>query len=495
VTKTRATVVLVALGLSLSAVDVRGDGPRLVEAARKNDKAALRVLLQQRADVAETEPDGTSALHWAAYWNDGEATDGLLRAGANVDAANQLGVTPLWLAAENGSAAVVQRLLRAGANPNASLRSGETPLMTAARTGNAEVVTALLEKGAHLNEKEDVRHQTALMWAVAQQHPEVVQVLLKYGADVHARSKTWLQVVNTTEEQKSHPSYRREIQQGGYTALLFAARVGDLDSARLLVAAGANVNDTAPYGTSATVVAAHAGHGELAAFLLEKGADPNLAGAGYTALHAAILRRNDALVKALLTHGADPNSPLAASTPTRRQSEDYYLAPPYVGATPFWLAARFTLPSVMRLLADHGADPLFAPYLDYFAQGGGYGVTRVVEGKTTSLMAAAGMGARLYGLGAMPARRPDEVEATILEAVKVAAGLGVDVNAVNADGNTALHFVAGRGYDTVVRYLVERGARLDARNKKGQTPLAALMATARSRQSTIDLLKRLGAME
>jgi ankyrin repeat protein len=489
----RAALLLLALGIGGNVTFVRGDELRLIDAARKGDGATLRVLLQQPINVAETEPDGTTALHWTAYWNDEETTAQLLRAGAAVNAANDFGVTPLWLAAENGNLSIVRRLLQSGANPNVPLRSGETPLMTAARTGNEAVVAALIEKGAQLNVKERVRGQTALMWAVAQRHPDVVDVLLKHGADVHERSNVWPQVVSTTEEQKHHPSYRREIQQGGYTALLFAARVGDLASARLLVAAGADVNSTAPYGTSAMVVAAHAGYGDVAAFLLEKGADPDRADAGYTALHAAILRQDEQLVKALLAHGADPNLRLAAATPARRQSEDYYLAPPYVGATPFWLAARFTLPSIMRLLAAHGADPRAVHHMDYWAQGGGYGVSRVIEGPTTSLMAAAGMGARLYGLGATPERQPAEAEALILEAVKVATELGVDVNAVNADGNTVLHFVAGRGYDTVVRFLVENGAYLDVRNKKGQTPLGSLVASPRPNQKVIELLTTLGA--
>jgi ankyrin repeat protein len=398
-----------------------------------------------------------------------------------VNGATDLGVTPLWTACENGSAAMVERLLQAGANPNAALVSGETPLMTAARTGNATVVNQLLAKGADVSAKESTRGQTALMWAVAQQHPDVVEILLAHRADVHARSSVWTQVVKTTQEARNPPSVM-DVEQGGYTPLLFAARGGDLASAKLLLAAGADVNVTAPYGTSALVVAAHSGHGELAAFLLEKGADPNMNGAGYNALHISIRRQDEKLVRALLAHGADPNTPLLKGTPTRRGFTDVHLPPSFVGATPFWLAARYGAPTIMRLLAEYGADPLVVHHLAYWAEDEGYKLGQVIEGDTTALMAAAGMGDRL--------RTGDEK--TRLEAVKVAAELGVDVNAANADGNTALHVVAARGSDTIVKFLVEEGARLDVTNKKGQTPLAAAMAAPRAK-STVELLRTLGA--
>ncbi len=459
---------LVLLGLAVLGIAAGGADLRLVDAAKTADWAALRALLEQGADVTTPQGDGTTALHWAAYWDDGDTADLLIRAGARVNAANDLGVTPLWLACENGSAPMVERLLQAGANPNAALLSGETPLMTAARAGSAFVVKQLLAKGADVNAKEPEYGQTALMWAVAEQHSAVVEVLLGHGADVHARANAWPQTVKTTPEQGSRNV--TDIQQGGYTPLLFAARVGDLASTKLLVAAGANVNDRAPYGTSATVVAAHSGHGELAAFLLEKGADPDAAGAGYTALHAAIVRQDEKLVGALLVHGANPNAPLLASTPSRRQSGDVYLAPAFVGATPFWLAARYSAPQIMRLLVMHGANPLFVHHPDYWAQGVGYADVRVREGATTALMAAAGMGGRLFGWDGDPEPDLVEQEARTLEAVKLAAELGVDVNAANADGNTALHTLVSRRYDRVVKFLVENGARLDAKNKKGQTP-------------------------
>ena len=461
-----------------------GDG-RVVDAAKRADWNAVRALIEQRVDVNAAGADGSTALHWASYWNDAGTASLLIRAGAAVNAATDLGVTPLWSACENGSTAIVDVLLRAGANPNAALLSGETPLMTAARGGSAVIVEQLLAKGADPNDREHGQHQTALMWAAAQRHAAVVQVLLAHGADVRARSKSWTELVKLTTEAVN-PGYNTEVQQGGYTPLLFAARVGDLASARLLVAAGADVNDTAAYGTSATVVAAHSGHGNVAAFLLEKGADPNAAAAGYAAMHAAILHRDENLVRALLDHGADPNLKVRRSTPARRESIDYHLNPAMVGATPFWLAARFTAPSIMRLLAARGADPLFVHDVSYLR---GFKADRLVEGPTTAVMAAADMGGRLYRVAGDDRFPPVETEASTLEAIKVAAELGVNVNAANADGNTALHAVSGKGFNSAVAWLIEKGARVDVKNSRGQTPLVAAARHPR----TVELLRRLGA--
>ena len=482
----------------------------VAEAARTADWAAVRALVEQGADVTTPQGDGTTALHWAGYWDEDDMAALLLDAGADANATTDLGVTPLWTACENGSARMTRILLEVGADPNAALLSGETLLMTATHSGSAAVIEQLLAAGADVNAAEQGRGQTALMWAVAQRHPDVVEALLAHQPDVHARSDVRTEVVKTSPEPWN-PDYIIDLLQGGYTPLLFAARVGDLDSARLLVAAGADVNDTAPYGTSATVVAAHSGHGELAAFLLEQGADPNAAGAGYTALHAAILHKDDHLVAALLVRGADPNVPVVRSTPVRRDSVDYYLHPSYVGATPFWLAARFSAPAIMRLLAEHGADPLVAHRPVYW--GGRLAESddraEVREGDTTAVMAAAGLGGRapLFAVDRLnriaesapvrsTRREPDPVEreAVTLEAVRVAAELGVDVNTANAVGETALHAVAARGYDTVIAYLVEQGARLDLTNQDNQTPLDVARAR-RADDSTIALLQRLGANE
>jgi uncharacterized protein len=421
----------------------------------------------------------------------------LIRAGAKVNAANYLGATPLWLAAENGSSVMVRTLLEARADPNLALLSGETPLMTASRAGNADVVRQLLAKGADVNAKErSYGNQTALMWAVSERHSTVVEALLSHGADVHARTRIWTQTVKVSTPAQNHPEYIVDVQQGGNTALLFAAQAGDVASARLLVAAGANVNDTTGGGVGVTTIAAHSGNGDLAAFLLQQGADPNAAGAGYTALHAAILREDAVLVGKLLAHGANPNVRIEKATPTRRQSADFHLAPAFVGATPLWLAARFGASESMRLLAKQGADPGFVHHVAYWDELRGYAIGRVTEGNTTALMAAAGMG---YEICACPADQVDsdrpglpESEERRLQAVAAAAELGIDPNAANADGNTALHFVVSKGYDRIVTLLVEKGARLDVKNKKGQTPLD-VAAASRGREKTAALLRELAA--
>jgi ankyrin repeat protein len=435
-------------GLAVFLVRADAGRPALVDAARNSDRDTLRALLQKKVNVNAAEADGATALHWASYRDDVKSAGLLIRAGANVNAANDLGVTPLWTASQNGSAAMVRRLLEAGANPNAALLAGETPLMVAARSGYPDVVELLLAKRANAN-AHGARGQTALMWAVAQKHPEVVKVLLAHGADIQARSDVWSVVMAVPPH--SVLEYNRAIPHGGETALMFAARVGDLASAKLLVAAGANVNDRDAWGVSATVVAVHAGYRELAEYFLEKGADPNQAAAGFTALHGAIMRRDEVLVSALLGHGADPNAPLRAWTPTRRSSRDFHFDPALVGATPFWLAARFSQPNVMRLLVKHGADPLFVLHSKYIAE------TRLEHRTevTTAVMAATGMGS---GTAWVPLAR-GEREALTLEAVKLAAELGVDLNTANTDGRTALDAARTLHYDMVVKFLVEKGAK------------------------------------
>jgi ankyrin repeat protein len=437
---------------ALLLVGAGGGRPSLIEAARNSEREALRALLQHGASANATEADGTTALHWASYRDDLESADLLIRAGAHVNAATDLGVTPLWTASQNGSAAMVKRLLQAGANPNLALLAGETPLMIASRSGYPEVVEQLLAKGANAN-AHGARGQTALMWAAAQKHPEVVKVLLAHGADISARSDSWTEVMGVPPHGMLE--YNRGIPHGSETALMFAMRVGDLASAKILVEMGGNVNDEDAWGVTALVLAAHSGFRNIAEFLLDKGADPNKARAGFTALHEAIMRRDEPLVTALLAHGADPNAPLQTWTPTRRTSNDFNFPPPSVGATPLWLAARLIEPNVMRLLVKHGADPLFVHHADYTTLSEQAGYDHRIEA-TTTLMAAAGMGGRVTGW-VQPRR--DEREALTLEAVKVATELGVDVNAADPNGRTALDAAKALKYSSVVSFLLEKGAK------------------------------------
>jgi ankyrin repeat protein len=470
-----SAVLVVALVVG---VDAAGD-LRLIEAVRAQNAARIRTLLAERVDVNARQGDQATALHWAAHLDDGRTVDVLLRAGARADVADDTGATPLYLACVNRNAQIVTRLLDAGANAKGSLLSGETVLMTCARAGSAAAVRALLGRGAAPNARESAHDQTALMWAAAQSHPDVVAALLEGGAGVRARSREYTQTVTSEVTQRAgREELNYAVPRGGSTALLFAARAGDAESARLLVAAGADVNDRLPDGASALVVAAHSGHTRAAEALLGAGANANDDASGYTALHAAVLRSDITLVKALLAHGANPNAPITRGTPVRRTSQDFELPKTLIGATPYLLAAKFLEPEIMRALAAGGADTRM----------------RMKDG-ATPLLAAAGMdeksGTDRRGLALIDGGVA-EPESRVVEAVTVAVTLGSDIDATNPSGETALHIAAAHGYDTVVTALVERGANLNARNAKGQTPLGVLIAR-KSRPETVELLRRLGA--
>ena len=426
----------------------------LADAAERTDRAAIRALLNERADVNAPQADGMTALHWAAYQDDEEVASLLLHAGANVNAATRYGVTPLSLACTNGNGAMVDGLLAAGADANAALPGGETPLMTASRTGSLAAVTALLAHGARVDAKDDRRGQTALMWAAAEGHAPVVQALIDADADVGARV----------------PS--------GFTPLLFAAREGHLAVVRLLLKAGADANDTIPVaprpkrgyggrlppaGASALLLAVTNAHYELAASLLDAGANPNADLPGYTVLHAITAVRkpgvgdNDpapdgsgsltslAFVKTLAAHGVNLNARMTkkANLNNTRLNE--------IGATPFLLAALTADAELMRTLASLGADPLL-PNVD----------------NTTPLMAAAGLATRSPGEDA-------GTEPEVLAAVQAALDLGADINAVDVNGETAMHAAAYKNLPQVVKFLAARGARIDVWNRAntfGWTPLA-----------------------
>jgi ankyrin repeat protein len=281
-------------------------------------------------------------------------------------------------------------------------------------------------------------------------------VLITHRADIHLRSEVWSEMMAVPPH--GLPLYNRVVPHGGDTALMFAARVGDLESARLLLDAGADRNDADAWGVTATAMAAHAGFADLVELLLDRGANPNRADAGFTAMHAAIVRRQTRMVRALLAHGADPNAPLTAWTPTRRSSKDYNFAPELVGATPFWLAARFNAPDIMRLLLAHGADAKFVHHASYHSDDPVEPRTQ----KTNALMAATGMGGGIAWV--QPDRR--EREQLMLETVTLAAEQGIDVNAANTDGRTALDAARALKYESVERFLLDRGARSGTAVKK-----------------------------
>jgi len=478
---------------------------RLIQAVKRRDADAVRVLLKQRVDVNAVQGDGATALHWAAHRDDLAVADLLIRAGARASVANDVGATPLHLACTNRSAPMVDRLLSAGADANAALLNGETVLMTCARAGDAGAVKALLARGADVNAREREHRQTALMWAAAERHPEVVRLLIEARADIRARSLTYPQTVVGEQTQRAgREELNYTVLRGGATPLLFAARVGDAESASLLLKAGADPNDSQPDGVSVLVSAAHSGNGPVAALLLERGADPDAAGGGYTALHAAILRSDVDLVKALLARGASPNLRIAKGTPMRRDTTDWNLPATLVGSTPFLLAARFLEPEIMRVLAGAGADPRLT-----------------MPNGADAVMLASGMGssrtASRRGIEEIDFGKV-EPESRVRDGVAAAVALGGNAGAANQAGDTAVHVAAALGYDTVVRFLVERGASVHAKNARGITPLAAAMfgsTTGRGRAvaaagadslgfeapielahpTTVALLKQLGATE
>lgn len=454
---------LCVLSLTLALGTACATDLRLIDAAKSRDETVARVLLKQGVDVNAQEGDGSTALHFAAYFDNPGMADLLIRAGARVDRANDLGATPLHLACNNGSAAMVDRLLAGKANPNAKLLNGETVLMSCARTGNAAAVKALLVHGADPKAAEPEHNQTALMWAAAEGHADVVAMLLEFGADVRARSRSWSQTVVGEQTQRAgREKLNYDVVRGGSTPLLFAARAGDAASAKLLLASGADANDALPDGTSALVLAAHSGHRDVALALLEKGANPNDIGIGYSALHAAVLRSDLSLVKALLAHKADPNIRMTKGTPVRRNSTDYFLLAPLVGSTPYLLAARFLEPEIMRALIAAGADSKLA-----------------MPNGATALMLAAGMnsatnenrrGINVIDFGKL------EPESQVLPVVAAALEIGGGINATNEAGDTALHAAVAHRYEAVVKYLVDHGADVNARNRQGLTPLGLVSA-------------------
>ena len=424
--------------------------PRLADAAEKSDRAAVVALLKDHANPDEPQADGTTALHWAVRQDDLESAKLLIAAGANVKAANRYGITPLSLACTNGNAAIIDLLLGGGADPNENTPGGETALMTAARTGNVEAVKVLLARGAEVRAKESRRGQTPLMWAAAEGNVEVVEALLKAGADLNERLDS------------------------GFTAFLFAVREGRLITVRAMLKVGANVNDSIPTarrsgqhgaprpGTSALHLAVANAHYELAAALVEAGANPNAIDPGYTPLHIVTWVRkpgggdNDPapdgsgnmtsleFVQYIVKHGADINARMTKKVNVGLTSLNT------TGATTFLLAARTADAELMRLLAKLGADPRI-PNAD----------------NSTPLIAAAGLGTRSPGEDA-------GTESEVVEAMQVALDLGNDPNAVDNNGETPMHGAAYKNLPGAVEFLASHGAKIDVwyrKNSHGWTPL------------------------
>lgn len=423
----------------------------LADAAEKRDRARMRTLIEQRSDVNAPQADGMTALHWAVHHDDLEATRTLLEANADAKATNRYGVTALSLACQNGNAAIVELLLERGADPNTTQRGGESVLMTAARTGKAEPVAALIKRGADVNAKER-RGQTALMWAAAEGHAKVVELLIQAGADIRAA-----------------------LPDSGFTPFFFAAREGRIDVVRALLKAGIDVNEaTQPRkasakmpgkGTSALILAVENGHFDLATALLEAGADPNDQRSGFTPLHVMTWVRkpnrgeddgapppqgsgnmsNLEFIRKLVDYGADVNARL---TNGKGGAGQYSKA----GATPFLMASATADTTYMKLLVELGADPMVGNV-----------------DNCTPLMVACGI-----GVGSAAANEVAGEEPEVLEAAELLLKYGANVNAIDSNGETAMHGAAYKNLPKVVQFLTDRGAKIDVwnqKNKYGWTPL------------------------
>ncbi|MEO8099294.1 MAG: ankyrin repeat domain-containing protein [Acidobacteriota bacterium] len=418
--------------------------------------------------VNTVAPDGTTSLHLAARNNDVALAAQLLKAGANPKASNRYNVTPLYLAAENGSPEMLRLLLKAGVDPNSSVNLQETALMTVARTGNVEAAKVLLDAGAKVDTREEWHSQTALMWAAAENHPAMVRELIARGADVNAKSK-----VNTWERQNTAEPREKWLPYGGLSPLLFAAREGCLGCAQALVDAKADIQVQDPRGISAMVMAIINGHYDVAAYLADKGANPNLADdTGRTALFSAVdfntMPQDNrppppnvieeevsalALAAKLIDKGANVNVQLTKQQPYRAKLDRGADSMLTTGTTPLLRAAKAGDIPAMKLLLAAKAD-----------------VNLATRAGITPLMAAAGMGTKEEDT---TGRFKTEEEA--IESIELCLKAGADINAANAQGQTAVHAAAQFGSNKIVEFLVTRGANVNAKDQKGLTPLDAAM--------------------
>ena len=445
------------IGLPLLALLSLGAGSRdadLLGAVKAGDATAVRTMLQQPGALGEAvEVDGTTALHWAVVNDDLTIVDLLLDSGADVTAANRYGVTPLAPACTNGNAAMIERLLEAGADPNTPLPGG-APLLTASRTGSVEAIRVLLAHGADVHAREERRGQTALMWAASHNHAAAIQVLVEAGAEIHARA-TGPKVVPTRTGYRARNRQRVDAA----TPLLFAVRQGNLEAVQTLLDLGANVNDTLTNQTSALVVAVANAHWELAAYLLERGADPNAAGQGWGALHQLARTRRGLsvnrfpwpvrtgtmsgldLAKQLVYHGADVNQRM------EKKIVDEVRNNFGAGATALAMAAKADDHELIRVLLALGADPNVRTYSG-----------------TTPLMAAVGV--EMFNPG-----EDTHDDADAMETAQLLLDLGAEVNSGNSYGESAVLGATARGPIPLVQLLLDNGADLEVEDLFGWTPL------------------------
>lgn len=502
-----------AVGVLLVTQALTAAETRVADAAARDDIETVRALLKKGADVNGAQGDGSTALHWAAANANRKLADLLIASKANLSAQTRLaGITPLFVAAKNGAAGVVEDLIKAGADVNLANAAGTTPLMMAASAGDPATIRILIEHGAKVNAAESTHGQTALMFAAALNRSDAVSLLMKNGADASLSTKVvkperfrpdpnFVPMNDPTDEttprrkpgDPASPRPMREIGAqltGGMTALLFAARDGQIDAARALLDAGADVNAvSAAEKTTPLVMAVSNGHYDLAKYFVEHGADPNLANIqGLTALYGVLdvqwaghswfpnpvtAQEKTSyleLMKTLLAHHADVNAKLAKKTWFRTLAHDATWVDP-AGATAFWRAAQATDLDAMKLLLAAGADPKIS-----------------TTGGDSPLMVAAGVG---WGAN-FSVNAPD----SWLPAVRQCLELGLDVNQADNRGYTALHGAAYIGNNDLIKVLVEKGAKVDGKAKTGDS--VADMANGPNRfatphPETVALLEKLGS--
>lgn len=471
---TGVVAALLSVGLSTAAFAAARAVP-LVEAVKRGDLTAVRSMVATKANVNATEPDGTTALHWAADLGDVRMVDLLIKSGATVKVANRFGATPLGLAAVRGNAAVVERLLAAGEDANAVV-NGEPVLMTASRAGNVDTIKALLAKGANVNVREAVYGQTPMMWAAAAGQTAAVKTLAEAGGDIKARNKAPGKGIEKDKNfripAENDPLGIRSHRNSGawgitldgieFTPLMWAARGGHIDTVKALLDLGANVNETKAEGTTPLILAIINNHWELASKLLDWGADPNK-GPGYTALHQLAWSRRINLKAAfhpghpeptgtvdsidlaakLIDKGVNVNAKMTQSFKDNMRNRFMR-----IGATAFLVSAKAVDVPMLKLLKERGAD-----------------LSILNDNLDTPLMVAAGVGLSNPGEDA-----GNETET--LAAVTYLLELGQDVKAKNKYGETALHGASYRGFVPVTQLLLEKGAELELPNQLGWTPLS-----------------------
>jgi ankyrin repeat protein len=437
----------------------------LITAIKTGNRAAALALLQQKSDVNAAEPNGTTPLHYAVYREDVDLVERLLNAGARVSVTNDFGSTPMSEAAVVANAAILKLLLKAGANANSPNREGQTALMAVARTGRVDAAQVLLDAGADVNSIEQWGGQSALMWAAAQKQPAMVKLLIDRGANVNARG-----IVRDWQRRITAEPRPKDLNRGGFTPLLYAAREGCLECARHLVQGGADINLTDPDRTTPLVLALLNMHFDTAAYLITAGADIekwDLYGRSpiYAAVDLSTLPRGGRpdlpstdettplqVIKILLERGSNPNLQLKLRPPFRnvifdRGADNAVLT---IGATPLLRASRVgDNPEAIRLLLQHGAL-VNLPNVDGISP----------------LMAAAGMGHTVSA-----SRGKFNTETDSLAAIPLLLKAGAEVNAQANDGQTALHSAAQKGWNKVVMMLAENGANLNAKDNRGRTAL------------------------